>query len=763
VQSVALPQEIIGKKANITEVDMKAHLSGQTPKKSALKTSVPSPILPPETQTRVDADTKPSPKKSAMKNTDNLSSPSTNEYESTSLPPSPEQMSQMSKSLTNEFADIGDGGSASDEHPLKEIMTARKGKIDADRLRKALEGMTKDDAKRWLDAPLDSMLPSALFFAIGATLSDIVSMLLDFGVNPQKPYDGKKMYQGWIKCGSTPSEAVTNRKGRFVGTMLGDRLEEICQLLKLAETRVLGAAAAEGRGDTQDTQLAEKQALEKQSNAKGDRGSRKRRTVQLDSVWGTIEHTQGDPSERYDMVSVLEGVFTPIRVAIHKLTGEKRAIKAEMKVDEEIIWEEVTILRKVHHQHVIQLYETYEDAKHIYVVLEICNGGEMFKRLFREGGINAGSASRLMHQCALAIEYIHSVNICHRDIQPENFLLKENGPLWDAQIKLIDFSRAKEFGPDLEMKTKICNVFFVAPEVLSRKEAPYTEKVDIWSLGVVFFLMFCGVQPFNGETELATLKKVKRGAFTFSPEDIWRDVNDEAKNLIQAMLVVKPESRLSASSVAKHPWVNPAIKKRLSAEQATLVSAAQLCKLRNFSARDRLDKVVFSMQQQELPQDGMKALASAFRKLDKQNNGRVHISQLRDKIRRIATISEQSEEIMRVLWNLGSDGIVSFDMFVNGMIERHRTLQKETCKAIFDVVDYNGDGTISPECLENAISHDDGNLRSSSSTLKIGLELVFGLPVDDVKKLLSENQPCHLSNFYDLMNRQSNFENILTT
>merc|ERR1740129_2071584 len=100
------------------------------------------------------------------------------------------------------------------------------------------------------------------------------------------------------------------------------------------------------------------------------------------------------------------------------------------------------------------------------------------------------------------LNHLHENNICHRDVQPCNFLLKRNLPIEQNDVKLIDLSTSKEFGHTSLMRTKICTPHYVAPEILTRHDEPYTEKIDVWSLGVVFFIILCGLCPFNGETEI---------------------------------------------------------------------------------------------------------------------------------------------------------------------------------------------------------------------------------------------------------------------
>jgi len=124
-------------------------------------------------------------------------------------------------------------------------------------------------------------------------------------------------------------------------------------------------------------------------------------------------------------------------------------------------------------------------------------------------------------------------------------------------VKLIDFTTAKEFGRGREpMTTKICMPSYVAREILSRSVVPYTEKVDVWSLGVILFVLLSGHFPFQGETDFEILKRVKKGPLRFEPSEAWSTVPGEARELVTKMIHAKPEERVSAAEALQHPWLD---------------------------------------------------------------------------------------------------------------------------------------------------------------------------------------------------------------
>merc|ERR1712192_9733 len=191
----------------------------------------------------------------------------------------------------------------------------------------------------------------------------------------------------------------------------------------------------------------------------------------------------------------------------------------------------------------------------VFVVLEYCCGGRLFDQFTGESLPSAATSRVLQKQLAGVIAHLHSVSICHRSIHLDNILLSDAQKLEASTLKLIDFAVAKHFAEN-DMTTKICIPVYVAREILSRSKAPYTEKIDIWSLGVVFFIMLCGRQPFEGDSDVEVLKRVKKGTYSFEPAHVWADVPDEAKDIVQKMICPNVQERLSASNVAEHPWLS---------------------------------------------------------------------------------------------------------------------------------------------------------------------------------------------------------------
>jgi calcium-dependent protein kinase len=244
------------------------------------------------------------------------------------------------------------------------------------------------------------------------------------------------------------------------------------------------------------------------------------------------------------------GSFGTVRQAVHKGTNQMRAVKILKKSeqDEEKLFLEVDILAKLTHPNIMQIYEFFDDQTNFYIVSELCSGGELFDTISEKGIFSEKEAAHLLKQILSAVCYSHQNNVVHRDLKPENILLddKSNEPV----IKLIDWGGARYFSKNKKM-TKISGTpYYIAPEVLNEV---YDERCDIWSCGVILYILLCGYPPFNGDTDTDIMKAVKKGQYDFPIEE-WGSISKDAKDLVSHMLKYDPKRRLSALECLAHSW-----------------------------------------------------------------------------------------------------------------------------------------------------------------------------------------------------------------
>lgn len=251
-----------------------------------------------------------------------------------------------------------------------------------------------------------------------------------------------------------------------------------------------------------------------------------------------------------------KGAFSVVKLGINKKTGEKVAIKvidkksASTEQDEKRLKTEVEILKKVKHPNIVCLKDMFETPEKLFLVMELVTGGELFDKIVEKGQYSEKDASIIVKNMLSALEYLHSINIAHRDLKPENLLLK--GGVTDTDVMLSDFGLSKIIGVESMMETACGTPYYVAPEVLSA--TGYDKEVDLWSVGVITYLLLCGFPPFYGESLPEVFEQIMKAEYDF-PEPYWNDISQDAKDLIGKLLVVDAHQRLTATGALQQPWI----------------------------------------------------------------------------------------------------------------------------------------------------------------------------------------------------------------
>ena len=188
----------------------------------------------------------------------------------------------------------------------------------------------------------------------------------------------------------------------------------------------------------------------------------------------------------------------------------------------------------------MQIYEIYDDKTNMYLVSEYCKGGELFDIIEKKGNFTEKDACTIMKQLMSAICYSHQNNIIHKDLKPENILMDKDKD--DLAIKIIDWGCAETIKATKQSEHADGTIYYIAPEVL---KGEYDQKCDIWSCGVIFYILLCGYPPFDGDNDEQIYQAIESGNFDF-PKENWNQVSQEAKNLIKKMLTLDINERISA-------------------------------------------------------------------------------------------------------------------------------------------------------------------------------------------------------------------------
>ena len=277
--------------------------------------------------------------------------------------------------------------------------------------------------------------------------------------------------------------------------------------------------------------------------------------------------------EIYDVKNKLgSGKFGLVKLGIHKKTGQKVAIKIMKKSsmdssDLELVRTEIEILKICQHPNIIRLYNVFENADYLYIIMEYCYGGDLFSYLEnRHFRVSEKRASNIIHQMATAVYYMHSYGVVHRDLKPENVLMTSTDE--DSEIRILDFGLSKILGPYEKCDEPYGTLTYCAPEIIV--DEPYSKPVDLWSLGVMTYLMVSGKLPFNAEDENEIARQVVYDEPNYTRNPVWKTISPECLDFIQKLLVKDQNKRMTIKGVLEHKWIKMYDENKLSEKRQSI-------------------------------------------------------------------------------------------------------------------------------------------------------------------------------------------------
>lgn len=257
-----------------------------------------------------------------------------------------------------------------------------------------------------------------------------------------------------------------------------------------------------------------------------------------------------------DIAALGSGAYGEVKLVIEKRTTRRFAIKKIIKNGKNNlkILNEVRILQKLKHPCVIMLEDVHDTDESLFMVLEYAGGGELTKRLSVVTKMSNEEAKFTFYQLFLAVDYMHSQGITHRDLKPDNVLLSSDGMDGQKLIKIADFGLSKIVDCMTALKTSCGTPLYVAPEIIEANGCGiYTHQVDVWSLGVMLFQCLSGRLPFDVTRSLSLHEQILRGAYSMR-SSVWQRVTPDAVSLIRKMLILDPVRRISTEEILKHSW-----------------------------------------------------------------------------------------------------------------------------------------------------------------------------------------------------------------
>lgn len=368
--------------------------------------------------------------------------------------------------------------------------------------------------------------------------------------------------------------------------------------------------------------------------------------------------------------------------------------KLRTAVDVEDVRREVAIMSTLpEHPNIVKLRATYEDHEAVHLVMELCEGGELFDRIVARGHYSERAAAGIAKTVAEVVKMCHENGVIHRDLKPENFLFankKEN-----SALKAIDFGLSVFFKPGQRFSEIVGSPYYMAPEVLKRNYGP---EVDIWSAGVILYILLCGVPPFWAETEQGVALSILRGVIDFKREP-WPQISENAKSLVRQMLEPDPKKRLTSQQVLEHPWIQ-------NEKKASNVPLGDIVRtrLKQFSVMNRFKKKALRVIAEHLSIEEVEVIRDMFTLMDSDGDGKVTFDELKTGLKKVGSqLADPEIKLLMDVADVDGNGVLEYGEFVAVTIHLQKMENDEHLRRAFMFFDKDGSGYIELDELEQVL------------------------------------------------------------
>ena len=412
------------------------------------------------------------------------------------------------------------------------------------------------------------------------------------------------------------------------------------------------------------------------------------------------------------------GAFGEVWLAHHKDLDRDFAMKIIKKRknrrnDEKEILNEIEILKKIDHPKILKVVDFYSTLKKYYIITEYCHEGELFNEIIKVGKFDEGQAAFIINQILKAITYCHKMNIIHRDIKPENIMITNREKNGCLQVKLIDFGTAKIFEKGHQENKYVGSSYYMAPEIIKRK---YDEKCDLWSIGVIMYILLTGRPPFDGNDGDEILENVKKGVFDKSSYP-YPLLSSQSKDLIDKLLQYEPKKRISADQAIEHPWFKTAeFKKKDKVNTIAPELARELIGNMTKYRSDNILKcavIAYLVHHITNTEECFEA-SKLFIKIDLNYDGKIEKHELIQGFQKYWGISkdEAEEKVELIFANIDTDfnGFIEYEEFVRASVNSSIFMSKNYLKFAFNYFDRDASGDITFEEIKKRFTQNAKNV-----------------------------------------------------
>ena len=463
-----------------------------------------------------------------------------------------------------------------------------------------------------------------------------------------------------------------------------------------------------------------------------------------------IRKIDGSPYTFYEKLTLLGyGAYGQVFKVLHKETNQIRSMKVISKTQlkqnytVEEIENEIDILKRVSHPNIIKLYEFYSDENDYYLINEFCNEGDLCKHCLSMKKLPELVVQKIMFDIFTAVSYLHMNHIIHGDLKLENVMIdcndqilvdkeKNTSQFFEAikvdveseheecginllknlrkiDIKLIDFGCSKIFTKkNQNFKDEIGTLYYLAPEVLNNH---YNEKCDIWSCGVIMYILLSGEIPFKGATEVEIEEKIKKGRYCFY-NYLFKNISFEAKDLMRQCFIYNPEKRITAKEALNHPFFKKGISHYLNNNKSIYSNSRTkqvLSSLISFSNKSKFFQAVLTyLTHNFVTKEELTSLKNVFMAIDTDIDGKISQAELKECLKQleISVTEDQIKNIFKSV-DFDNDGFIDYPEFIQATISKKDLFTEDNLRAAFKLFDTKSDGTVSVKELEEILGVDN--------------------------------------------------------
>ncbi len=419
-----------------------------------------------------------------------------------------------------------------------------------------------------------------------------------------------------------------------------------------------------------------------------------------------------------------QGSFGTVFLVKHKILNTYFAMKVIKKTNksekDEVLMNEINILRKMDHPNIVKITDFYTTNTEYILVTEYCPEGELFYEIKNFAPFNEALTGWYMKQILSAVCYCHKLKIIHRDLKPENILISKKNKNGFNLVKVIDFGTAIIFNKNKNDKSLTGSVYYICPEVLS-KNRNYTEKCDVWSCGIIMYILLTGLPPFNGDSDEEIVTKIKNGRFNMEKYP-WPIISSQAKDLIKKLLEFDPNKRITAEEALNHPWFES--KQVQSEDNAGLLKIKNpnklLNNLINFRSDNILGNTVFAyLIHNNIQLNQVHEAIKLFNKIDKNGDGQICREELYKGLESFLKLSgkELKEKVDIIFNNIDTDhnGYIEYEEFLRAAVDKEYFLSDNFLRFAFDYFDRDKNGEISYNEIKQLFYQNDKNKHNTEA------------------------------------------------